>query len=266
MKWSPEAEAAINQVPFFIRKKVKKKVAAHVENQGRSLVQLADMTALKRQFLAKGGMAKQVKGYDISTCFGSEGCPHAVCTAADLVTDLENLVKQVDILSFLTSSLGENIKFHHEFRIALCDCPNACSRPQIADIGIMGARVPAVGIADCTGCRACVTVCPDMAVQWADQKEKPVIDMDQCQRCGKCIQACPGHTMEKAASGFRILLGGRLGRHPRLALEVPGLYSHDQVLTVVRICLDFYKTHSKNGQRFSHLFTRIDQVMPFKSG
>ena len=266
MKWSPEAEAAVNKVPFFIRKKVKKKVAAHVENLGRSMVHPADVTALQQQFLAKGGMAKQVKGYDVSTCFSSQGCPHAACSTADLMKDLENLVKQADILSFLKSSLGENIRFHHEFRIALCDCPNACSRPQIADIGIMGAMVPVVGTADCTTCNACVQACPDQAVMFTEIEEKPVIDQDLCQCCGRCIRICPAHTLEPARTGFRILLGGRLGRHPRLALEMPGLYSHDQVLTVVRTCLDFYKTHSKNGQRFSRLFTRTEQVIPHKSG
>ncbi len=265
MKWSLEAEAPINKVPFFIRKKVKKKVAAHVGNLGRSMVHLADVTALKQQFLAKRGMAKQMKGYDISACFGSEGCPYAACSTADLIADLENLVKQADILSFLRSSLGENIKFHHEFRIALCDCPNACSRPQIADIGIMGTTVPVVGTADCTGCNACVQACPDQAVMLNGQEEKPVIDYDLCQYCGRCIQICPAHTLETARTGFRILLGGQLGRHPRLALEMPGLYSHDQVLTVVQTSLDFYKTHSKNGQRFSRLFTRTDQVISFTS-
>jgi anaerobic sulfite reductase subunit C len=261
MKWSPEAEAAVNKVPFFIRKKVKQKVAAHVESLGRSVVHLADVTALQQQFLAKGGMAKQVKGYDVSGCFSSEGCcPHAACSTADLLTDLENLVKQADILAFLKSSLGEHIRFHHEFCVALCDCPNACSRPQIADIGIMGAMVPAVGNAVCTGCNACVQVCPDQAIRVSKQRKNPVIDMHLCQRCGKCIQVCPTQTLVIAESGFRIRLGGRLGRHPRLALEMPGFHSHDQVLALVQTCLDFYKTHSKNGQRFSHLFTGIDQM------
>lgn len=264
MKWSPEAEAAIDKVPFFIRKKVKKKVAAHVKNQGRSMVTLSDVTALKRQFLAKGGMAKEVKGYEVSACFGSYGCPHTACGTAGLGADLEVLLKQAEILCFLKSSLGENIKFHHEFRIALCDCPNACSRPQIADIGIMGAVVPKVGKTACTGCNVCVQACPDEAIRLTSQpghSEAPVIDLNLCQRCGKCVSVCPGHTLEIAQSGFRVLLGGRLGRHPRLALEAPGLHSREQVLDLVRICVSYYKTHSRKGRRFSRLFSRIDQVL-----
>ena len=31
---------------------------------------------------------------------------------------------------------------HHEFRVSLSACPNACSRPQIVDIGLIGAVTP----------------------------------------------------------------------------------------------------------------------------
>jgi anaerobic sulfite reductase subunit C len=267
MKWSPEAESAVDKVPFFIRKKVRTQVETHVAHMGRFRVTLSDVTALKRQFLAGGGMAKQVKGYAVSACFGSDGCPHVACATADLAADLETLLKQADLLSFLRSSLGENIKYHHEFRVSLCDCPNACSRPQIADIGIMGAVVPKVGQAPCTGCRACVDACPDQAVcltALSGKKQTPVIDMHLCQRCGKCVQVCPSQTLEPSKTGFRVLLGGRLGRHPRLALEVPGLYSCGQVQALVQSCLDYYKTHSKCGQRFSRLFNRVDQVISLK--
>jgi dissimilatory sulfite reductase (desulfoviridin) alpha/beta subunit len=95
-----------------------------------------------------------------------------------------------------------------------------------------------------------------------DGDKKPVIDRNRCQRCGKCVHVCPSRTLEPAQSGFRILLGGRLGRHPRLALEMPGLYSRKQVLAIVETCLTYYKTHSRNGERFSHLFDGIDQVIP----
>lgn len=211
------------------------------------------------------GRKKPVTGYDVSVCSGSRGCPHVALATADLAKQVTVLLKQADLLEFLKASTKGNIRPHQQFCVALSDCPNACSRPQIADIGIIGAVVPGVGDTACTGCSACVQVCPDQAIRLTDTPgcdRDPVIDMHRCQRCGKCIDVCPGQTLEPVQSGFRILLGGRLGRHPRLAMEISGLHSHDQVLTIVDICLNFYKTHSRNGERFSRLFTGIDQVIP----
>jgi dissimilatory sulfite reductase (desulfoviridin) alpha/beta subunit len=211
------------------------------------------------------GILKPVTGYDVSVCSGSKGCPHVACSTEVLAGAVTFLLEQADIKGFLKTSLGENIKPHQVFRITLSDCPNACSRPQIADIGIMGAVVPGVGDNACNGCNVCVQSCPDQAIRLTDtpgRDKTPIIDMDRCQRCGKCIQVCPSRTLEPVQSGFRILLGGRLGRHPRLAMEMPGLHSHHQVLATVQTCLSYYKTHSRNGKRFSHLFADIDQVIP----
>jgi len=211
------------------------------------------------------GRSTPATGYEVSVCSGSNKCPHAASSTAALVGDLTRLLAQADISGFLKTSLGEIIKHHHVFRITLSDCPNACSRPQIADIGIIGAMVPWVGDAPCTCCNACVQACPDQAVRLTDSPEgdkKPVIDRNRCQRCGNCVHVCPSRTLEPVQSGFRILLGGRLGRHPRLALEMPGLHSSEQVLATVETCLTYYKTHSRNGKRFSRLFTRLDQVIP----
>jgi dissimilatory sulfite reductase (desulfoviridin) alpha/beta subunit len=262
MKWAAEAEAAVRNVPFFIRKKVRNKVEAYAQSRGKQEVALEDVTALKKQFLSKGGMEKEVKGYDISTCFGGEGCPHSANSCADLLKEIEMLMDAADLLTFLKAAVPEGLKFHHEFRISLSDCPNACSRPQIADIGIMGAVLPVKGAAACTLCRACVDVCPDGAICLDEINEHPVIDPDLCLACGKCITACPTGAIEEKEQGFRVLVGGRLGRHPRLAMEVPGIQSRTQVLAIVKNCLKFYKTHSKNGHRFSKILTAMDQVLP----
>jgi anaerobic sulfite reductase subunit C len=261
MKWSAQAEAAINAVPFFIRKKVRKKVEAHAQSRGKTGVDLEDVTSLKKLFLSKNGMEKQVRGYDISTCFGGEGCPNTANSCAELLVDIQGLMEKADILSFLKASVPEGIKFHHEFRVSLSDCPNACSRPQIVDIGIIGAVRPRRGEKECTQCMACVDACPDGAI-CLTTKEYPLIDANLCLLCGKCITACPTGTIETAENGFRVLLGGRLGRHPRLAMEVPGIQSKRKVLTIVENCLSFYKTHSKNGHRFSKILTSMDQILP----
>jgi NAD(P)H-nitrite reductase large subunit len=43
-------------------------------------------------------------------------------------------------------------------------------------------------------------------------------------------------------------------------MEVAGLHTHAQVLQMVKNCLAFYKKTSKNGQRFAHLLSSVDQV------
>ncbi len=67
--------------------------------------------------------------------------------------------------------------------------------------------------------------------------------------------------MAEKQKGYRVMLGGRLGRHPRLALEMAGIHSHDQVLEILKNCLKFYKKTSKNGERFSHLLSFLYQIL-----
>jgi hypothetical protein len=45
-------------------------------------------------------------------------------------------------------------------------------------------------------------------------------------------------------------------------MELPGIHSREKVLSLVETCLNYYKAHSRNGKRFSHLFSRLDQVIP----
>jgi len=59
--------------------------------------------------------------------------------------------------------------------------------------------------------------------------------------------------MTAGSRGFRLLIGGKLGRHPRLATELPGLYDADQVLGMVQWCVRYYKLHSRSGERFAEL-------------
>ena len=261
MEWSEDAEKAIKKVPFFVRKKVKKKIEAFAREKGKTIVQVSDVKELKKKFLSKGGMEKDIKGYDVSTCFGGAGCPNTATSCTLLTKEIEKTVIKEDILSFLKNSVTEDLKFHHEFRIALSDCPNACSRPQIVDIGIIGSVLPGISHKICTLCNSCVEVCGENAIVLDEDNIQPVIDYEKCLMCAKCIKICPTATINKKEKGFRIMLGGRLGRHPRLAMEIPGIHNHDQTIEIVKKCLKFYKTNSRNGQRFSHILDSTDQIM-----
>lgn len=260
MRWSHDAENAVKKVPFFVRKKVRKKVEAHAASKGKISVDLTDVNELKKKFLSKGGMENQIKGYDVSVCFGGSGCPNAAFSTANLAAQIEKILKKADILLFLKASVKTDLKFHHEFRVVLSDCPNACSRPQIADIGIIGAVQPSISSGQCTQCCLCVDACREDAVSIDEKIPGPVFDIDRCLMCNACVKACPENVIVPAKTGYRILLGGRLGRHPRLAMEVPGIHDESSVLEIVEKCLLFYKNHSTNGARFSHLLESVHQI------
>ena len=101
MIWEKEADAAIKKVPFFVRKKVRSRVETFVSDKGGDRVTLKDVQALKKKFLSKGGMEKEIKGYDFSACFGGEGCPNSVApSTGQLVKDIEALMEKGEYPGF----------------------------------------------------------------------------------------------------------------------------------------------------------------------
>ncbi|MCG8551590.1 MAG: 4Fe-4S dicluster domain-containing protein, partial [Desulfobacterales bacterium] len=185
-------------------------------------------------------------------CFGQGKCPNSCVEKDTLTARLEALLAAEDLLDFLKKTVPGKLRFHHEFRISVSHCPNACSQPQIKDVGIIAAIYPRAEDASCTGCRACVDICKEKAIILSDEPF-PLIDAGACLGCGLCIPGCPTGCIMPQAKGYRVLIGGRLGRHPRLGRELPRLLTEDQVLGVVKACLAYYKKHSRAGQRFSAL-------------
>ena len=256
MEWTQDADESIQKVPFFVRKRVRARVEKEAKSAGKKVVSLADVKATQARYLS--GMASEIKGYQIDTCFGASGCPNRAVVCDQLLQKIESLVKGKDLLGFLNKRVEGDLKFHHEFRITLADCPNACSQPQIKDIGIIGACAPQLTEEPCTLCEACVEACKENAITLITEKECPQIEFTRCLYCGKCMKVCPTGTISQGAKGYRVQLGGKLGRHPQLAKELPGIYGEHQVLQIVKDCLHFYTQNSKHGERFGQILTSAD--------
>jgi dissimilatory sulfite reductase (desulfoviridin) alpha/beta subunit len=256
MEWTPEADDALKKVPFFVRKKVRTRVEKEAREGGKRVVSIGEVKATQKRYLS--GMSAEIKGYQIDMCFGPNGCPNRANAGDSLMEKIEDLLKKEDLLAFLKQSVKGDLKFHHEFRVTLADCPNACSQPQIKDIGIIGADEPAITDQECSQCEACLDACREGAVSLNRDDAVPEIDFECCLRCGKCMAVCPTGTIVSKSKGYRVQLGGKLGRHPRLARELPGIYSEAQVLAIVKYCLDLYKRKSTGGRRFADLFSDAD--------
>jgi anaerobic sulfite reductase subunit C len=256
VEWTKDAENAVKKVPFFVRKKVRARVEEQVARTGKKIVSLTDVRTAQKRHLQK--MSEEIKGYQIDTCFGPGGCPNRTVHSEQLLERIEKMVLAEDLLSFLKQRVPGDLKYHHEFRISLAECPNACSQPQIKDMGIIGAMVPGVTNEDCTACEACIDICPDDAIRLKDNPQQPEIDLNRCMACGKCVGVCPTQTIQETEKGFRIQLAGKLGRHPQLARELPGVYPQEKVLDIVHYCINFYKKNSRHGERFAQIFKKSD--------
>jgi len=206
-------------------------------------------------------MDSEIKGFQLDACFGSGGCPNRILNTG-LQEKIETLLKREDLLGFLRKNVKGDLKFHHEFRITVSDCPNACSQPQIKDIGIIGAKTPFITNNECISCLECVNTCKENAISVDEENNQPTIDFEQCVKCGQCIDVCPTGAIDTDQIGYRVLIGGKLGRHPRLAEELPEVYLETEVLDIIRQCIKYYKTNSKNGERFAEIAAKDESLIP----
>lgn len=252
MDWTDEAKHAVSRVPFFVRKRVKKRVEEEAERCGAKRVTDEHVRACQQRYLKN--MEDEVKGYQVETCFGPSGCPNRAVICESLPAELEKTLSRRKLKDFLKERVEGPLKMHHEFRVSVSDCPNACSRPQIVDVGLIGACVPGVTEQACSECRACVDTCKENALFLKDGM--PSVDLSSCLACGQCVKVCPTGTLQEGKKGYRVLVGGKLGRHPRLGQELPAICDRDETLRVLDQCLDLYQQCSRNGERFGEILER----------
>ncbi|MEW5775064.1 MAG: 4Fe-4S dicluster domain-containing protein [Thermodesulfobacteriota bacterium] len=196
-------------------------------------------------------------GFIVAACRGTEGCENRALDPGDLPQRLAAGLEAMGFGAGLARLLGRPPKRHELFAVSLSCCPNACSRPQIADVGLIAAQRPKADPAQCTRCWACQDACREQAVVLLPSGQLDAIDEAACLACGACIAACPSGALSPGRSGWRVQLGGRLGRHPRLAEELPGLHSADQAVEFALRAARYLLEHARPGQRLGDLAAKV---------
>ncbi len=196
--------------------------------------------------------------YTVKVCRGSEGggkCRFALFVSGDFAAGIEKVIQATGWPEFIEKEMGDKMRTHHRIKVYASACPNGCSTPHVADIGLIRACVPAFDHEGCIGCGECAASCPDDALEVVDGRV--VINREACLVCGRCIEVCPVEVISCVRSGWRVLIGGRLGRHPRLGMELPGVYTSEEALLLIDKAIRLYMDNYEYGKRFGIIFDRI---------
>lgn len=274
VKWEHDAEEALAKVPFFVRKMVRKKVSQRVAENGGTVVTLEDFKEAEKKFHAIMGDKSEQELKSMLPADNAPGvqmvvtaacqnemsnCPNVLINTSEWKDAVEKWVEDENVNERLRKLVGDDkVLFHHKLKISVAGCPNGCSRPQIADIGIVGYVRPDVDAETCTSCGACEDVCPDGAI--SVDGAPPVFDRVKCQGCMQCRNICPNSSISLSKPMVRILVGGKLGRHPHLA-EVFGTARNAEELTkTISQIVNGYIENSRSGERFANYWLRSGQA------
>lgn len=264
LPWDKDAEEAMKKAPFFVRSLARKKVEERVAAAGRDRVCLADVQEAEARFRAvRGGRSDpelaQVMPQEnkpgvsmvvLESCRAQlSQCPNTLLDTGPWRQAIAEWLQASDINERLRQRVSEDrVLFHHKLKIALAGCPNGCSRPQIADLALVGSLSPAFDTDLCTGCGSCAEVCPDDAIQ---VQGIATHDPARCLGCQNCSQACAEEAVALGPPFARLYLGGKLGRHPRLALPAGKVGDPAQAVEVFSQAVERYLKEAPPNQRFA---------------
>ena len=270
MRWDKDAEKELKKVPFFVRGLARKKVEEHARSLGLEEVSMELFMEAENSFKAvmagkssdelmammpqpnKPGTSMLI----IETCQHEiSRCPYVLTNTWEIRETIERWAQHDDINERLRRRVESDIiLYHNKFRVSISACPDGCSRPQIADIGIIAFVQPRLNMDTCTGCGICVDACPDNAIHV--ENNIACFDRQRCQGCISCRDACPVGSISLSDVGLRVLAGGKLGRHPRFADTVGEFKDIKDAMEFISKAVNAYIEESSTSERFADFWVR----------
>ena len=205
----------------------------------------AFITKLAQAGLQVGGTGSKVR--PVVSCKGST-CQYGLCDTYGLSNEIHE--------KFYLGYRGVNLP--HKFKIGVGGCPNNCVKPDLNDVGIIGARVPHYDPELCKGCKKCQieTVCPIKVAKM--ENGKLVIDENACNNCGRCIGKCPFHCIDEGTYGYKVYIGGRWGKKVARGQMIEKIFtSKQEAMEMVEKTILLFRDQGISGERFGDTINRI---------
>lgn len=178
----------------------------------------------------------------VIACPGSDTCRFGSI-------DTRSLAAKLDALYF-------RMEMPYKIKFGVTGCPNNCGKAREADIGIMGVREPRWSADGCIQCDVCVNFCAPRAIRTA--RNQYMRDEERCISCSACTVRCPKGCWQAESFGYTVLIGGTLGKLPRLGIPLAEHVSSEaEVLKLVGRTIEFYRQHGQPRERLGHMLERL---------
>ncbi|HHT9137949.1 MAG TPA: 4Fe-4S binding protein [Candidatus Wunengus sp. YC60] len=278
MEWDKPATLLLEKVPPFVQKAVREKVETLARERGKNMVTEAEVVAARESFMGKPNPQRAIAKkpidneklsilrkyskyfdnegnpvlYQVKSCRGAEvNCPFLITDSGILSNKLRNRLEELRFTEKLIEKVEGQILPHHSMKLAVSGCPNSCSMPQIKDFGVHAVEPVSVDPdCKCIECMKCVETCREDAI--TVKNGTVTIDKEKCVHCGLCARVCPTGTIKAEQKKYRVMIGGKVGRHPRFALDLLPQADESTTLKALDVCVDIILT-SKTEHRFRTL-------------
>jgi len=175
----------------------------------------------------------------------------------ELIPEIEGKLRELEITRIITDklSLKRPISNHHKFVVAMAACANGCVTPEVRGFGISGVIKPKINASECSECYLCVDGCKQNAIRL--RIGHPEIDFSACDYCGRCVKVCPNNVLEPEQTGFRVFVGGRLGRFMQPAFVLFRITDKVTVMKALEAVVTLIRDEAKGEENISSLVKRL---------
>ncbi len=180
------------------------------------------------------------------------GCPGSATCKFGII-ETKAIAKELDRRYFRTDT-------PYKFKMSVTGCSHNCAKATENDLGVMGGLLPAWDKNICIDCNLCVNICPTKAIskQEVNGKSEYVLEESACINCSVCTLSCPVNSWTASKSGYTLLIGGTLGKIPRLASVLKKyIPTEEELFNLVERSIDFYRKNGRKKERFGHTLDRL---------
>lgn len=202
----------------------------------------AAQSALEQAGIKMGGDGNRVR--IVIACPGNATCRYGSIDTKAMARELDHRYFRMDT--------------PYKVKLGVTGCPNNCGKAREADIGIMGSRIPRWEKEGCIECNLCIKLCAPQAIHAEDGDY--IRDESKCINCSACTVRCPVGCWKTVSLGYTILIGGTLGKRPRLGIPLAiHVATHEEAIALVDKTLQYYIAHGQPRERLGHMLDRLGE-------